>query len=386
MRVSLIVPSFYPATVYGGPIFSTWNACKEMSKLSEVEIFVSTTNANGISKLQVKHNCWNKISKNFYVKYYDETIIGRFSMSFTLNIFSDIKKSDVVHIQSLFSISTPFAFFFAQLLNKPILFSPRGALSRWALEERKLSKILWISICIRPFSSRLTWHASSKNEKGDIINNFPNATVRIIPNGVSLADYKNINIFNRSVFMNKYAAIDREPSHIIISMGRIHKVKGFDILIRSFSNIVKKYPNAVLLIAGNDDGELNTLINITTKLNLVNKVFFIGQLSNIDKLEFFANSDLFVLPSHTENFGNVYIESLAAGTPIIASKNTPWESVGDANCGMWVENTVDDVSQSILTMLLKEKELTQINSRKFSKDFDWKNIASMFKSTFEGII
>ena len=54
--------------------------------------------------------------------------------------------------------------------------------------------------------------------------------------------------------------------------------------------------------------------------NLNNNVFFVGEVLGQDKIDFLANADIFVSPSHDENFGNVYIESLAAGTPIVASK------------------------------------------------------------------
>ena len=87
MKINLIIPSFYPATVYGGPIFSTLHACKSLSELDDVEVYVSTTNANRDSRLDVEKNNWVKFNDHFFVKYYNETLIGKFSLSFFLNVW-----------------------------------------------------------------------------------------------------------------------------------------------------------------------------------------------------------------------------------------------------------------------------------------------------------
>ena len=92
MRVCLIVPSFYPAIIYGGPIFSTLHACQELVKLDDIEIYVSTTNTNMNSELDVVTNQWQKFEDNFHVKYYKETIVDKFSLQLYLNIWKDIKK------------------------------------------------------------------------------------------------------------------------------------------------------------------------------------------------------------------------------------------------------------------------------------------------------
>ena len=81
MKLNLIIPSFYPATVYGGPIFSTLNTCRELAKFDNIDIYVSTTNANMNSKLDIKTNIFTELEKNIFVKYYDETIINKISLS-----------------------------------------------------------------------------------------------------------------------------------------------------------------------------------------------------------------------------------------------------------------------------------------------------------------
>jgi glycosyltransferase involved in cell wall biosynthesis len=169
-------------------------------------------------------------------------------------------------------------------------------------------------------------------------------------------------------------------------MGRIHKVKGFDILIKSFYEALKFDENMILLIAGKDDGFKSELKKLRKVLNLKNRVFFVGDLYSENKVDFLSNADLFVLPSHTENFGIVYAESLATGTPIIASTNTPWSIVEEYDCGKWVENNVDETTKAMKEILLKDRETMRINSKKLAQEFDWKNIAKEFKNLFEEMV
>jgi glycosyltransferase involved in cell wall biosynthesis len=382
MRVSLIIPSFYPAVDYGGPIFSSFFTTKHLSNLDNITVYVSTTNANKKMKLDVQTNKWIKYKKNFYIKYYNETIIGAFSLNFIFNAWRDIKKSDLVHIQSIFSISTVISLIYSKIFNKKIILSPRGQLSSWALKNGSKLKKLWLLFFISPHAQNIIFHATSQQEKIDINSLYSDSNIRVIPNGVDFDFYQEYQKFNRASLIKYFTNSENFCEKIIVSMGRLHHVKGFDILIKSFCKTLKIFPNAKLLIAGKDDGEKNNLTNLINDLDLQGKVFLIGEVTDQEKVNFLANADLFVLASHTENFGNVYIESLAAGTPIIASKNTPWSEVQLNDCGEWVSNSPNDIMNSIIAMLRKDRELMRLNSKKYANKFDHKNIANSFHSLF----
>lgn len=386
MKINLVIPSFYPATVYGGPIFSTLHTCESLSELNEVEIYVSTTNTNRNSKLDVEVNKWVKFNDSFFVKYYDETKIDKFSFPLLLNIWKDIRKSDVIHLQGIFSTPTPITLLYALLFNKPVLMSPRGSFCEWCLAQGSRFKKIWMKLVINPFGNHVNWHATSEAEKIDILKLFPRSNVYVVPNGIDLSSFANAKALEKNTYTKKYIGKDLTPSKIIISMGRLHKVKGFDILIKSFVEVLKQYPDAILLIAGKDVGEQENLETIVREHRLVDCIYFVGEVSGQDKIDFLGNADLFVLPSHTENFGNVYVESLAAGTPIVASTGTPWKEVESADCGKWVNNSVEETAEAMLEMLGKDREIMRVNTRKLAQKYDWKNIALQFKDVFEGIV
>jgi glycosyltransferase involved in cell wall biosynthesis len=386
MKINLIIPSFYPATIYGGPIFSTLHTTEELAKLGNIKMYVSTTNSNMHSKLDVKTNENIKFDENFYVRYYNETIVDKFSLPFIFNISKDIKNADIVHIQAIFNIPIPISLFFAKLYKKPIILTPRGSFGGWCLDQGSKYKNLWLKLLIKPFVKNIIWHATAEEEKNDILNLFPNSEVKIIPNGIEYNKFQNSNTLSKREYSKKFINQDIEPNKIIVSMGRLQKKKGFDILIDSFYETLKSFPNSILLIAGGDEGEEENLKNQIKSLNLQNNVFLIGAIKGQDKIDFLANADLFCLPSHNENFGNVYTESLAAGTPIVASINTPWEEVENYDCGKWVKNNIDTTSKAMNEMLQKDREKMRKNSKEFAYKFDWKNIAKDFKKLFEKIL
>jgi glycosyltransferase involved in cell wall biosynthesis len=383
MKINLIIPSFYPATVYGGPIFSTLHTSQELAKLKDCEIYVSTTNANMETKLDVETNSWKKFEDNLFVKYYNTTVKHTISLPMFFLMWQDIKQADVIHLQSVYNFSAPFALLYAKIFKKPVLLSPRGQFGGWCLENGSRFKQLWLDLLIKPFKKIITWHATAEQEKNEILTICPNTIVEVVSNGIEYDLFQKSSVLSKQTFMKKYTDKEIETDNISVSMGRLQKKKGFDILINSFVKVLERYPKATLFIAGQNEGEENNLKQQVNELKLADKVFLVGAINGQDKIDFLANADLFVLPSHNENFGNVYVESLAAGTPIVASKNTPWSEVEEADCGKWVNNSVKETTQAILEMLEKDREKMRVNAKALAKKYDWKNIAVQFKEVFE---
>jgi glycosyltransferase involved in cell wall biosynthesis len=382
MVISIIIPSFYPAMVYGGTITASLNNARLLVQAGH-KVHVSTTNTNKICRLNIPTNKFIEIEKDLFVKYYNETIVDKFSLALIFNIWRDIRKADVVHLQAIFNSPIPFTLLYSRILNVPVLLSPHGVLGNWIMSQGSILKKLWLKIFIKPFSNYVYWHATSNQEKDEILFHFPNAKVLTIPNAVNLEDFSKYNNISKSSFLEKYAGVKEEPEKLIVSMGRLQSKKGFDILIHSFKKIIFKNPNFYLLIAGSDDGEKNKLQSLIKNLGLVNRVFLIGDIQGQTKVDFLANADLFVLPSHNENFGMVYAESLAAGTPIVASTNTPWEEIEEYHCGRWVKNSIDEIADAVLDMLLKNKEVIKINGELLINKFSPKIVSKQFVDAFE---
>ena len=385
MKLSVIIPSFYPAVVYGGPIFTSLHTAEELAKLG-IEVKVSTTNANMTERLDIKPNVWHTQKDTLFVKYYNETIINKFSFRLLFELWKDIKDADVIHLQGLFSYPVPIAIIYAKLFKKRVLLTPHGTLGEWCLAGGSRFKTLWLKWFIEPFNSTTLWHATAEMEKMEILSVFPNASIQVIANGIQLKEFENFNTLSPNDFVKKFTKKSLDAEKVIVSMGRLQKKKGFDILIDSFVNILAEYPDTKLFIAGQNEGEEENLKRQIQELGLQDKVFFTGAINGQDKIDFLANADLFVLSSHNENFGIVYAESLASGTPIVASTNTPWSEVEEVDCGKWVNNSVEETSQAMLDMLEKDREIMRVNSKALAKKYDWRNIALQFRDLFQKMV
>ena len=101
-------------------------------------------------------------------------------------------------------------------------------------------------------------------------------------------------------------------------------------------------------IAGRGDEQyVDELRRLVTELGLSDKVEFVGQIEGEAKQQLFADAYWTFMPSHTENFGLVILESLAQNTPVLASTFSPWKSVEDERVGIWCDNDSQTLAQKI---------------------------------------
>lgn len=378
MRICLVSHSFYPATFYGGPISATWDLSKKLAD-KDIKVFVSTTNANGNKKLDVLANKFIRKQKNLFVKYYNEQIINRFSFRFFLGIWSDIKKSDVVYIQYLFHYTVLFALTFSVILNKKIIVCPRGSFSHFTLTNNLVTiKYIWLSLFIGPFIREITWHASSYIEKQDVLRRFPAAEVRVINDGVNYLSFQNTSETTRDDILKQFTRNDfSQVSHLFFSMGRLHHIKGFNVLIDAFSLFEKNNSNAKLLIAGADDGAQESLFLQIKYLNLLDSVFLIGPINFEEKKLLLSNCDVFALASEFESFGIVVAEALACGAPVVVSNKTPWKDLEINNYGILADNDKNSFYDAFRKVVRVNHDKDRI--KKYVKDnFDWDSIVGRF--------
>jgi glycosyltransferase involved in cell wall biosynthesis len=142
---------------------------------------------------------------------------------------------------------------------------------------------------------------------------------------------------------------------MILSLGRLHKIKGIDLLLFAFLDVIKHYSNVKLIIAGPDGGDLDRLQKLVEELHLESQVFFVGPLYGEEKVAAYNDADLFVLPSVYESFGNTILEALACGTPVIATTGCHIADVVE-KVGLVVERDSTLLSEAIIK-LLRDDEL-----------------------------
>ena len=136
---------------------------------------------------------------------------------------------------------------------------------------------------------------------------------------------------------------------LVTTIGRIHPKKGTDILIKAFTATMAKDPLWHLVIAGPDQvGIRKSLEVMATRLGIADRITWTGMLTGTAKWGALAASEVFVLPSHQENFGIVVAEAMACSLPVIVSnKVNIWREVESYGAGVVCEDTLEGTKASL---------------------------------------
>lgn len=149
----------------------------------------------------------------------------------------------------------------------------------------------------------------------------------------------------------------------LLYAGRVAKIKCLDHLIHA--TVVLPPEDWRLRIVGPDQEDHTAeLKSLAQQLGVIDQIDFVGPKYGDELTKEYASADCLILPSHSENFGSVVLEALAVGTPVIASKGTPWKILEDEKCGFWVENDPASLSSVLLKMMkLTDDERAQMGAR-----------------------
>ena len=143
------------------------------------------------------------------------------------------------------------------------------------------------------------------------------------------------------------SALNLTKKKQLLFLGRINRIKCIDNLILAFSKS-RCIQNHELLIVGDGDSRyLNELKDIVKNNNISDKVTFQGAIFGDEKFKVYSESRLLILPSKSENFGNVVIEALSQKTPVIACYNSPWKILEDEKCGFFTSNSIESLKKAM---------------------------------------
>lgn len=148
----------------------------------------------------------------------------------------------------------------------------------------------------------------------------------------------------------------------ILFLSRVHVKKGINFLIEAVARLKPEMRGYTVRIAGEgDENYIAELKLLAQKRGVADIVSFEGGVYGQRKWDLFRQADLFVLPTHSENFGIVVAEALAAGTPVLTTKGAPWSDLESAHCGWWTEIGTDATVDALKAFLsLTEAELEQM--------------------------
>jgi glycosyltransferase involved in cell wall biosynthesis len=229
-----------------------------------------------------------------------------------------VKDFDAVHVHAVFSFASLSAGRAAAFAGVPYVVRPLGVLNRWGMENRRrLVKSLSFRFFDLPMLRKASaMHYTSHMEMEDAARFGLKNLQRVIPIGMDLAPFDALP--PREVFSDRFQ--ETAGTRNILFLSRIDEKKGIDLLLTAFARLAPDRPNIRLVICGGGNpalvGKLQTL---ATSLGIAGRVTWAGQVSADLRLAAFASCEIFVLPSHSENFGIALLEAMAAGLPCLST-------------------------------------------------------------------
>lgn len=379
MKILQVVPYF--AWSYGGPVKSVYDLSKILSeKGHDVTIFTTDVfRGHRISdddKIDFENNV-----KVRYFKCLNNWIASemKFHISSEMHfaIKNELQNYDVVHLHDYRGITHFDVQHYAKKYDIPYVLQAHGASPKVFGKQSirfTLSKILFdffFGKKILKNSSKLIALTKTEVDQYLEIGGELNK-IEIVPNGIRLSEYENLP--EEGEFRKQYSIKNDEK--IILYLGRIHKIKGIDLLIRSFSEITTELNNVKLVIVGPDDGFLPELKKQIKDLNIDDKILYTGPLYGLDKLRAYVDANLYVLPSIYETFPMTVLEAFACGKPVIVTDRCGIsdfvEEVGFAV--KFDEKELKDAIMKILTDEELAKRLSEESKELVETRFDFNTV------------
>jgi glycosyltransferase involved in cell wall biosynthesis len=389
MDVLYICQNYYPAVKPGGPMYSMHAAATGLAARGVV-VDVATTNLDGAAGafMNVATDRDVTIAPNYTARYFRGGRYFNWSPQYLMGLHKRILRTDVAHLQDVYSHYALWGMLLARITGKPLLISARGVFSKWALSSGK-STLKWICnrFVVGPLtrnSDVVAWHATSEQEQQDIERQFPGCVCHIVPNAMKTDLQQYPGPTSQDEYFARFAPElpYNAKTRVLVCLGRLHAIKGYDIAIEAMAALVKSDPNTILLIAGPDDGARAALEEQVKALGLQNNVAFPGHVDDPTKAMFLMGADALLCPSHSENFGMSVLEALSVGMPVVASRGTPWQSLETFGAGLWVENTVEDFV-SATEQVLKHSKSWSGNARTLASRYDLSIQAQMFEKIYQ---
>lgn len=387
MRILQVIPVFSPPKLFGGSQRVVYLVSKQLSKRGH-EVVVYTSDMSSLKE---------RVSK--YVESIDGFTITHFknvSPSWLSKVGllitprmekclkTEIKNFDIIHIHEARSFQHLVVWRLARKRGVPYVVQAHGNLSpHFGGFPRRIYDEIFGKKVLRGASKVI---AVSKIEALDYARFGVNEEkVVFIPNPIDIDEFSNHG--TRGAFREKYN-IDSD-SKMILFMGRIHAIKGIDVLLYAFAKMIKDSKvNATLVVAGPDDGFLKKCIGIVKTYNISN-VIFPGQLDDMERINAYIDADVVVLPSRYETFPITILEAYACGKPVIASDvGGLRDLVIDKETGILVKpGNVNELSRALLVSLSEDNVAKWgLRAKEFVKRFSVGKVVDKLEQVYVNVV
>ncbi len=295
-----------------------------------------------------------------------------------------LDSTDGVHVHGLWEQSTLMACRGAQSRQVPYIVSAHGMLDPWALRNKRLKKVLYSALIERANLAKASClHALTSAEADDYRRFGCTSPIAVIPNGVRVPE----QVSSRK-FLSQHPAL--QGKRIVLFLGRIHFKKGLDLLIRAWREIIVRWPDAHLVLAGPDfEGTRAQISKLVEEHGLDNHVLFTGMLRDDLKWSALAAAECFVLPSYSEGLSISVLEAMGVGLPVIVSDHCNLPEISDLDAGWVIPATVTSLQNALRAVFANSPQdnaaIGQRGRDFVSRRYNWSKVASQIVEVYRWV-
>ncbi len=266
-----------------------------------------------------------------------------------------LERYDAVHFHSIWRPSILQLAPAAERAGSPYIVSARGMLDEWPMEQKRLKKRIYLAMGGSKVLARAGWvHCTAAAEERQAKRWIGNGRAIVIPNFMSLRPFVDPP---RPEVALRALDIPDDGVPMVLFLSRVVHNKGPDILIRAASILAARGVLFRVVVAGDGDPKyVADMKALAAGLGLADRVRFVGMVGGELKLSLLSAATVMALPTCQENFGFVFFEALACGTPVLTSNLVDTAAELEAGGGTLLADLSDEAFAERLRDLLSDRE------------------------------
>ena len=302
---------------------------------------------------------------------------GRSLASALAVLWKAIGKAQVVHIHGVWSVIGVVAAAIAHVRGVPYIVSPHGMLQPWLLQRRGVRKKIHLALA----SKRLLRHAAAihcvTDREARVLRLIARRPTTVIPNSLPIE-------WPVASLLEITKAI-RE--RVVLFVGRLHPVKGVDLLIDSWLRLWPSFMDWRLQIVGHDPSGLGQILKrrVHTALG-ADCVTFVGPVPHSELMSVYDRASIFVLPSHSEVIGIANLEAAARGLPILTTTKAGLDLLTSYGGGVICSPSVDSITVGLRRLLeaseMERRTMGAAGIQMVRDHFTWTRVAEQFERLY----
>ena len=389
MKILHVAHFFYPCLSAGGVVNASYQIAKMQARDNSVKVISSDACKK---RLKFENGRYDVDVDGIKVDYF-KNISNRFKLATMLDtplgaifrIKNQIRDFDVVHVHEHRQTLSIIVCYFARRYGIPYVVQAHGSVLPFFQKEGLKN------IFDKVFGFKILYGASkvfalTEVEKEQYLKmGVEEDRIEIVPLGINIEEYSNLP--EGGIFREKFNI--SKDDKLIIFIGRVHEIKGLDLLIDAFKELADSVSDVKLAIVGPDDGYMDALNLRIAECGLSDKVIVTGPLYKKEKQEALVDCDLFVMPSKYESFTTSGLEAMACGKPLVLTKNNHIHDWVDGSVGLACDDDKMSLKDAMAEVLFDEelsKKFGMNGRRLIQEKYNWDMINEQILNIYESII